>query len=312
MFLNEYEEYGSFFTGFASLDFYLKGFPRGHFLQFAGRESSYKTTLLQSALGNVQKTFEDKVAYLYVDTEGNISKDYFTACGGNPEMTEFFLENTAEDVLDYVNKFITNNNKQEIPSLVIVDSVAGFTTEHEEDKGISKATMGDVPRIINRFLRLTAIPLKQCGSTVVFSNQLRDDLGSQFGGTTTPGGRGLKHWSNYLIGMYDWGSKSKTYELSTGELVHPVVFNVDKGKNDIVYKGFTFNMDVVLGKGFSKELDLIEFGVVNGYIDKAGHWYTLPDGSKHSSKSSLYDTLVADWGLTDSLYRGIMGLDEER
>ena len=68
MFLNEYKEYGSFFTGFPSIDYFLRGIPRGYLLEFSGRESSYKTTLLQQFFGSIQKVYKD-VRYLYIDTE---------------------------------------------------------------------------------------------------------------------------------------------------------------------------------------------------------------------------------------------------
>jgi RecA/RadA recombinase len=301
MFLNEYKDYGSFYTGFLSLDYYLEGIPRGYLLEFSGRESSYKTTLVQQIFGTVQKKYPD-VRYLYIDTEGNITKDYFEACGGNSATTEFLQENLSEEVLDYVHEFIIKNNADEVTSLVAVDSIAGFTTAHEVKQGITKATMGDVPKIFNRFLRLTAIPLKKYGSTVIFNNQLRDNLSSQFGGTTTPGGRGVKHWFKYRVSMYDLSSESKMSTLNSDEVSHPVSFVIEKGKNLTVYKGFTFTMDVILGKGFSRELDLINFGTNNGYIELKGHFYTLPNGEKFSSKNNLYDYLIGNADLIQNLY----------
>jgi RecA/RadA recombinase len=301
MFLNEYKDFGSFYTGFPSIDYYLEGIPRGYLLEFSGRESSYKTTLVQQLFGTIQKKYPE-VKYLYIDTEGNITKEYFEVCGGDSSITEFMQENLSESVLDYVHEFVIKNNENEVASLVCVDSIAGFTTEHEVKQGITKATMGDVPKIFNRFLRLTAIPLKKFGSTVIFNNQLRDNLSSQFGGTTTPGGRGVKHWFKYRISMYDLSSSSKMFKLNSDEDCHPVSFIIEKGKNLAIYKGFTFTMDVILGKGFSRELDLINFAINNGYIEQKGHFYTLPTGEKLNSKNNLYDFLVNTPDTLEQMY----------
>lgn len=307
--LSEYQNFGSFLTGYPSIDHYLKGFPRGHFMQFSGRESSYKTTLIHNSFGHIQKECGDSIRYLYVDTEGNVDKEYFEFCGGNVDVTDFMQENKQEDVLEFVFKYILEGNKKEIPSLICVDSIAGFTTNHEMRQGISKATMGDVPKILNRFLRLSVIPLKQFGSSVIFNNQLRDNLSSQWGGTTTPGGRGMKHWSKYMINMYDLTSKSKLFDLN-GIRGHPVAFNVDKGKNLTVHKGFTFEMDVTFNGGFSRVLDVINFGVDNGYIEKGGSYYTMPTGEKVHGKANLFELIGSEDGLVDKLYKEMLGLDK--
>jgi RecA/RadA recombinase len=302
--LSEYQDFNSFLTGYPSIDTYLLGFPRGHFLQFSGRESSYKTTLIQNCFGNIQKNYDD-VKYLYVDTEGNVSRDYFEACGGNPDVTDFLLENNEEEVLKTVHNYIIENNKNEIPSLVCIDSLAGFTTDHEIKQGIGKATMGDVPKILNRFLRLTMVPLKRFGSVVIFNNQLREDLGSQWGGTTTPGGRGMKHWAHYMVNMYDLSSNSKMFEYN-GVEGHPVAFNIEKGKNLVIHKGFTFEMDVLFGEGFSRKLDVVKFGTENGFIEQRGAYYTLPTGEKAHGVANLLELIEAD--LVDQLYREMLGL----
>jgi recombination protein RecA len=307
--LAEYSGFGSFLTGYPSLDIYLKGFPRGHFLQFSGRESSYKTTLIQNCFGYIQSELKDSLRYLYVDTEGNISRDYFEACGGDPDLTDFFLENKEEEVLEYVYNYIEEGNKDEIPSLICIDSLAGFTTDHEMRQGIKKATMGDVPKILNRFLRLTMIPLKRYGSTVIFNNQLREKLDSRWGGTTTPGGRGMKHWAKYMINMYDLSTSSNLFDHD-GLEGHPVSFQVEKGKNLTIHKGFTFDMDVIFGKGFSRALDVINFGIQNEYIEQRGAYYTLPTGEKVHGMQNLLDTVKAN-DLTDAFYRDIMGIDDK-
>jgi len=303
--MDEYKDYGSFLTGFPSLDHYLMGVPRGFFLEISGRESSYKTTLLQQVFGHIQERNKE-VRYLYIDTEGNVTKEYFEACGGDSSITEFIQENVIEEILTYVHKFVVESNKEEIPCLVAVDSIAGFTTLHELKQGISKATQGDVPRILNRFLRTTAVRLKEYGSTVIFNNQLRDDLNSQWGGTVTPGGHGMRHWAKYRVKMYDWSSNSKQYELANGEIAHPVTFLVEKGKNQNVYKGFGFSMDVILGKGFSRELDVIQFGIDNGFIEQKGHYYTLPTGEKFNSKNNLHSFLTETPDLVDMLYKDML------
>ena len=301
---SELIEYKSFMTGYPSIDYYLQGIPRGHFLQFSGRESSYKTTLLQNVIGQLQKRYED-LQFLLVDTEGNIDRSYFEACGGDSDKIVFMQANDDVEVLNAARDFVIENNKKELPCFIGIDSIAGFTSTQEAKKGIEGSTVGVTPRTLNKFFRLTALLLKKQGSTVWFNNQLRDNLSSPYGGTTTPGGHGLKHWSKYMVKMYDLTTGASQIKVGGEVIGHKVAFTVEKCKNSVVYKGFTFSMDVLLGKGFSIEFDLITFSVDYDVIKQAGAFYTLPTGEKAHGKANLRQLLVESPEAVQAVLDGI-------
>lgn len=150
--------------------------------------------------------------------------------------------------------------------------------------------MAVVSRVINKFLRLTTIPLLAQGSVVLFTNQLRDNLNTTFGGTTTPGGRGLRHWCNLHLRLYD---SSEKVEIG-GEVVGQMIaVAVEKIKSEAAFRGFSFSLPLIYGEGFSKEMDLITVATELGVFEKAGAWFKYGE-QKFQGKVKLYQALKDD------------------
>lgn len=273
-------------TGLSSIDYYLGGINRGRFSMFSGRENAGKSTLCLNIMAHVQKTYPG-YHFLWIDNEGSFTKSYAFRCGVTEDRFNIYQDNDIQDCLSHAYTFITTNNKAGIASFVVIDSVAGFSSEAELKKGFDGDTVAIVSRVINKFLRLTTIPLLSCGSVVLFTNQLRDNLNSTFGGTTTPGGRGLRHWCNLHLRLYD---SSEKIEID-GEIVGQVVtVAVEKIKSDAMFRGFSFSLPLLYGSGFSKELDLISVASDVGVFEKTGAWYKYKD-QKFQGKVKLYKTL---------------------
>jgi len=296
--LSEIQQYKPFDTGFLTWDLNLGGVPRGHFHEISGRPNSGKTTFAQCVVGRVQRNNPD-VNILWFDTEGNFDPEYAIACGIVEENLDVILDNDCTRVLQSAYEFIVANNKKSKPSFVVIDSFAGLTSEQEVKKGVEGATVGVQARDLNKFLRISTLPVKENGSVVWINNQLRDNLNSMFGGTVTPGGKGLEHWSNLRVKLFNTSDKVKQGEAVVGVGVN---FTVEKIKSLSSYIGYSFVLPLIYGKGFSKEFDLIQMASELGVVNHPNN-VTYEFGEyKFRGKMAFYDALMADKELFDAIY----------
>lgn len=288
-------------TGFPVLDKRVGGLKRGHFHQFSGRENSGKSTLSQNIIGHIQQYYPE-VRFRIYDTEGNFDPEYAQACGISNHNLSIVVENDIVICLTDALEYLTNNNNEGVPSFILIDSYAGFTTVNEMDKGVGGFTRGEQVRKLNVFIRLAIIKLKQFGSVVLFTNQLRDDQNSQWGGVVTPGGHLLDHILNLHLRLYDHASNSKLIKTDGRIVGHPVAFTVAKGKSMSTFRGFSFNMDIIYGEGFSRVLNIIDMAIDTGVISQGGAWYQLPDGKKIQGRVKLYTELTTNVELLQQIY----------
>jgi recombination protein RecA len=104
---------------------------------------------------------------------------------------------------------------------------------------------------------------------VLFINQLREKVGVMFGSPeTTPGGRALKFYSSVRLDV----RRIETLKDGTDAVGNRVRVKVVKNKVAPPFRQAEF--DIVYGEGISKEGSLIDVGVEEGIVRKAGAWYT--------------------------------------
>lgn len=303
--LREFQEWEPLKTGYPSFDLYLQGIPRGHFIEAFGRENSGKSTLAQNILGAIQERYPEFYC-LYIDTEGNFVASYAHSCGISDDSFFVLQANENEQVLNAAYDFINDNNKNGIPSFVVIDSYAGMTSNLEIKKGISGSTMGVQARNLNKFLRMTTLPLKKEGSIVWINNQIRDNVTSQWGGITTPGGHGIAHWSKLRLALYNITSSRGEIELG-GEVVgEKVDITVEKIKACTANRGFRFEMGLFYGEGFSKIYDILTIGLNLGVINQRGAWYYFDD-LKFQGFGTLLEAVTQDAELLEKIYSTITG-----
>ena len=164
-------------SGSIALDVALGGgIPQGRVIELYGFESSGKSLIATKAMAEVQKL--NGVAAL-IDFEMSFDPSFARKLGLNPDELIISQPETMEDGLTVVESLAESNGVD----LIVVDSVAAMVPKAEFEAEVGKATMALQARVLSPFLRKLIGTCAKTGCTVVFINQLRDNVGVMYGVT---------------------------------------------------------------------------------------------------------------------------------
>lgn len=229
-------------TGSARLDIaLLGGWPLGRIIEVFGPESSGKTTLMLSTIAQFQQMFPEGVA-VFIDLEKSYDPLYASRWGVDTKRIILINADSGEQGSDLIGEVA----KEELPMLVIVDSIAAMTPTAEAEASQDQNFVGAHPRLINRTMRVCTARMKRSLAdpdfpitTVIFLNQVREKIGVMFGNPeTTPGGKGKNFFASLRLRLFMSESKKnrivakvKVGGVEKEEVVaRRVSFNVVKNK----------------------------------------------------------------------------------
>ena len=158
-------------SGSIALDVSLGGgIPLGRIVELYGYESSGKSLIATKAMAEVQKL--GGTAAL-IDFEMSFDPGFARKLGLNPDELIISQPDTMEDGLTVVEALAESN----ATDLIVVDSVAAMVPKAEFEAEVGKATMALQARVMSPFLRKLIGICAKTGCTVIFINQLRDNVG---------------------------------------------------------------------------------------------------------------------------------------
>jgi len=277
-------------TGSIGLDAALGigGIPQGKMIEIYGWESSGKSTLVQTIIGNAQKK---GIKCLYVDGENSLDEKYATALGVNlDDMLLIQLdEHAGEGAYNKAERLIATGEV----GLVVFDSQNSLQPKKILDGVLGEASMGVHARMLGQaVVKMNALAIKH-NCTVIFVSQLREKIGVMFGSPeTTQGGNALKFYSHVRIDV----RKSVLMEEKVA-YANRTRAKIVKNKCAVPFK--TAEFEIVFGEGIDKVKEIIELGSDKEVLKKWGSTvtygdvkYTLDDFSASVQKDpSLYDSL---------------------
>src|SRR6202042_3620620 len=124
-------------------------------------------------------------------------------------------------------------------------------------------------RLMSQALRKITGAVSNTKTTAIFINQLREKVGVMFGSPeTTTGGKALKFYASIRLDI----RRIETLKDGTDAVGNRTKVKVVKNKMSPPFKVAEF--DILYGTGISREGSLIDLGVEQGIVRKAGAWYT--------------------------------------
>jgi len=275
------------------------GFPRGRVVEIFGPESSGKTTLALSVVGQAQK--RGGVA-AFIDAEHALDAEYAKKLGVDIDNLLVSQPDNGEQALEIAEMLVRSNGVD----VVVVDSVAALVPRAELEGEMGDSHVGLQARLMSQALRkLTAIVAKS-KTCLVFINQIREKIGVMFGNPeTTTGGRALKFYASTRIDI------RRISAIKEGDVVTGSRAKVKVVKNKVAAPFRQAEFDIDYGEGISRTGELIDLGVEHKMVIKSGAWFAYGDvrlgQGRENSKQFLRDNPdVADE--IESKLRQVLGL----
>lgn len=275
-------------TGSLVLDSILGGgLAKGRVIEIFGQESSGKTSIALTAVGNVQKN--DGTA-MFIDLEHALDPRYASKLGVDIPNLAISQPDNAEQALDLLT-WVTDSGAADI---IVVDSLAALVPKVEIEGDMDDQTIGVVARLLSKVLRKLVGMAHRTGTTVILINQLRDHIGgfSPFGTPQiTTGGKATKFYASQRLEV------KRTEQVKEGKELIGNKIRLTVVKNKIAppfQKGETV---LTFGHGIHQQAEMIEVGEKYGVIDKpnARSYFEAETGERiGTSKANAIETLETD------------------
>jgi recombination protein RecA len=251
-------------SGSLTLDLALGigGLPRGRVVEIYGPESSGKTTLTLHAVAEIQKVGGTAA---FVDAEHALDPQYAEKLGVNVEDLLVSQPDTGEQALEITDMLVRSGGVD----IVVIDSVAALTPKAEIEGEMGDTHVGLQARLMSQALRKLTANIKRSNCMVIFINQIRMKIGVMFGSPeTTSGGNALKFYSSVRLDIRRIGAIKKGDEVIGNQTRVKVV------KNKVSPPFRQAEFEILYGMGISREGELLDLGVSNNLVEKAGAWYS--------------------------------------
>lgn len=287
-------------TGIMTVDHALGvgGIPIGRLTEIFGPEGCGKTTLALHVAAEAQK-----LGYVaaFIDVEHALDPTY-AEHGIGVDMSKLIISQPdyGEQALDIVQVFCQNP----AVNIVILDSVAALMTKAEIEGELEDQKTAEVARLMSKSCKKIAKLADKGHTAVIFINQLRDKISFGMGPSThTPGGRALKYFASSRIEikrvatLRDSAQKPKGHTVRAKIVKHKVARPFLEAEFDIMYDG----------RGASSLGCLIDLGVKEKLLTKAGNWLSYKDIKLGNGKEQAVNALRIDTELAEQLKKDVLG-----
>ena len=250
-------------TGSLSLDIALGlgGVPKGRVIEVYGPESSGKTTVTLHMIAEVQK--RGGIAG-FIDAEHALDPVYAKNIGVDIDELYISQPDSGDQALEIAETMVRSGAMD----IVVIDSVAALVPRQEIEGDMGDTHVGLQARLMSQALRKLTPVISKSNCVVIFINQLREKVGIMFGNPeTTTGGRALKFYASVRMDVRKIESLKQNGEMVGNRTRVKIV------KNKIAPPFKEAEVDIMFGKGISREGDILDLAASVDIVNKSGACY---------------------------------------
>ncbi len=276
-------------SGSLALDIALGigGYPKGRVIEIYGPESSGKTTVALHAIAEAQRRGGQAA---FIDAEHALDPNYAKALGVNIDELLLSQPDTGEQALEIAEALVRSG----AVDIIVVDSVAALVPKAEIEGEMGDSHIGLQARLMSQALRKLSGAINKSNTIAVFINQIREKVGVMFGNPeVTPGGRALKFYSSVRLEV------RRAEALKQGNDIVGNRTRIKVVKNKVAPPFKQAEVDIMYGKGISREGEILDIGSDLDIVLKSGAWYSyneerLGQGRENSKQYLLENPHIAE------------------
>ncbi len=287
-------------TGSIALDLALGvgGIPRGRVTEIYGPESSGKTTLCYHIIAEAQK--QGGIA-AFIDTEHAMDPEYARKVGVNIDNLLVSQPDTGEQALDICESLVRSG----AIDVVVVDSVAALVPRAEIDGDMGDSHVGLHARLMSQAMRKLTPAISRSRTSVIFTNQIRMNIGVMFGNPeTTTGGRALKFYASVRMEI------RRVDQIKNGTDVVGNRTRVKVVKNKVAPPFKQAEFDIMYAEGISASGSILDVGVDLGIVRKSGAWFYMGEERIGQGRENAKEYLKANPEMMEDIYNRILGKND--
>ena len=268
------------------------GIPRGCITEFAGIESSGKTTTALDIVKNAQilfqKEFDSQMEkdadalknktvkrVIYADCENTLDEKWARLLG--VDIDNMIIINPQQESAEEIFETLLQLLESGEVGLMVIDSLGVLVSQQAYEKTIEQKTYGGISMALTLFSKKAVMLCQKTDATIIGINQVRADLASPYGGLTTTGGKAWRHNCTLRL-LFDKGRylNEKNEEISSAKAINPsgniVNIAIEKTKScrpdrrrGLYYLNYKHGVDYIS--------DLIELALLEEIITQKGAYY---------------------------------------
>lgn len=187
--------------------------------------------------------------------------------------------------------------------IVVIDSVAALVPKAEIEGEMGNAHVGLQARLMSQALRKLSGAINKSKTTAIFINQIREKVGVMFGNPeTTPGGRALKFYSSVRLEVRRAETLKQGNEMVGNKTRLKVV------KNKVAPPFRQAEVDIMYGKGISKEGEVLDLGTDQDIVEKSGSWYSYQGEKLGQGRENAKQFFLDNPDIYESVYDELRGM----